>query len=72
MSKFSFQRGFSQVMQKDVANVRAEIMTVLDITTRSSWSARLNGAVEPKVSEAQQIEAIFAKYGINDVWGSEV
>ena len=72
MSNFSFQQGFSQVMQKDVANVRAEIMTALDITTRSSWAARLNGTVEPKVSEAQQIEAIFAKYGIKDVWGAEV
>ena len=72
MNNFSFQRGFSQVMQKDVAIVRAEIMTALDITTRSSWGARLTGKVEPKVSEAQQIEAIFAKYGIKDVWGAEV
>lgn len=71
MSKFSFQRGFSQVRQKDVANVKAEIMTALGIATRSSWAARLNGAVEPKVSEAHQIEEIFAKYGINEVWGTE-
>lgn len=72
MNQFSFQKGFSLVKQKDAANVRAEIMEALGITTRSSWGARLNGTVEPKVSEAQQIEAIFAKYGIKDVWGAEV
>jgi hypothetical protein len=69
MEKFSFKKGFSQVMQKDAVDVRAEIMTALNITTRSSWSARLNGNVEPKVSEAQEIERIFAKYGVTDVWG---
>jgi len=69
MEKFSFKKGFSQVMQKDAVDVRAEIMTALNITTRSSWAARLNGNVEPKVSEAQEIERIFAKYGVTDVWG---
>lgn len=69
MEKFSFKKGFSQVMQKDAVDVRAEIMTALNITTRSSWAARLNGSVEPKVSEAQEIERIFAKYGVTDVWG---
>ena len=59
-------------MQKDVAIVRAEIMTALDITTRASWAARLNGTVEPKVSEAQQIQAIFAQYRLKDVWGTDV
>jgi hypothetical protein len=29
----------------------------------------LHGEVEPKVSEAEKIEAIFAKYGVTDVWG---
>lgn len=71
MNNFSFKRGFSQVRQKDAVNVRAEIMTALDITTRSSWAARLNGTVEPKVSEAQEIERVFAKYGVTDIWGDE-
>jgi hypothetical protein len=61
--------GFSQVRQKDIPAVRKKIMNTLGITTRSSWSARLNGTVEPKVSEAKAIESIFASYGINEVWG---
>lgn len=69
MTEFSFQKGYSQVKKKDLANVKREIMELLGITTRPSWSARLNGRVEPKVSEAAAIEKIFAKHGIKEVWG---
>lgn len=71
MSKeqFSFQKGFSQVMQKDISNVKSEVMTALGITTNVAWLNRLNGKVEPKVSEAKAIEDTFAKYGIKEVWG---
>ena len=71
MNEFSFKMGFSQLRQKDVPKVKERIMSSLGITTRSSWSARLNGAVEPKVSEAKTIELIFADYGIKQVWGAE-
>ena len=30
---------------------------------------RLNGKVIPKVTEAEVIEGIFAKYGVIEVWG---
>ncbi len=71
MSKeqFSFQKGFSQVMQKDISNVKSEVMSALGITTSVAWLNRLNGKVEPKVSEAKAIEETFAKYGIKEVWG---
>lgn len=69
MSDFSFKRGYSQVQNKDLSNVKREIMQALEIKTRPSWAARLNGQVEPKVSEAAAIESVFAKYGISDVWG---
>lgn len=69
MGNFSFKHGYSQVQNKDLSNVKQEIMKALDITTRPAWAARLNGQVEPKVSEAAAIESIFAKYGIKEVWG---
>lgn len=69
MEKFSFKKGFSQVRQKDVANVKHEIMSALGITTRMGWSNRIRGIVEPKISEAKAIEETFAKYGIKEVWG---
>lgn len=70
MSEFSFQKGFSQVKQKDIKNVKRKIMSALGISTRPSWTARLNGVVEPKVSEAKAIEEVFAEYGIKQVWGA--
>lgn len=69
--EFSFRLGFSQVKQRDIRDVRRKIMQALGIKTRSSWMMRLNGVVEPKVSEARAIEEIFAEYGITEVWGDE-
>lgn len=71
MNEYSFKRGFAQVQQKDVQKVKERIMSALGLTTRVSWYARLNGSVEPKVSEAKAIEMVFADYGIKDVWGED-
>lgn len=71
MNEFSFKLGFSQVKRKDVQEVKNRIMNALGLRTRVSWYARLNGAVEPKVSEAKIIESVFADFGINQVWGDE-
>lgn len=69
MKKYSFKKGFEQIQQKDVDAVKKEIMSALGITTRAAWWQRLNGIVEPKVSEADAISAVFAKYGVSDIWG---
>jgi hypothetical protein bfra3_11596 len=71
MNEYSFKRGFAQVQQKDVQKVKERIMSALGLTTRVSWYARLNGSVEPKVSEAKAIEMVFADFGIKDVWGED-
>lgn len=69
MNEFSFHKGWSQVRQGDAAAVRSKLMAALNITTRMAFLDRLNGKVEPKVSEAKAIEEIFAEYGIKQVWG---
>lgn len=71
MNDYSFKRGFAQVRQKDVSEVKKRIMSALGLTTRVSWNARLNGKVEPKVSEARAIEGVFADFGITKVWGED-
>ena len=71
MNEFSFKLGFSQVKRKDVQEVKNRIMNALGLRTRVSWYARLNGTVEPKVSEAKIIESVFADFGITQVWGNE-
>lgn len=69
MERYSFKKGFAQVKQKDVPKVKQKIMEALKLNFRSSWKARLDGSIEPKVSEAKKIEEIFAEYNITDVWG---
>lgn len=70
MENFSFKKGYQQVQQKDAKEVRQRIMSALNLTSRRSWGLRLNGLIEPKVSEAQTIENIFNDYDIYDIWGS--
>ena len=69
MNKFSFKKGFGQVQNKDLKEVKSELMTALNIKTRYAWGQRLKGEVEPRISEAQSIEAIFAEREIKDIWG---
>lgn len=69
MENFSFKKGYSQVRRIDAQAVKEQIMNALGLTTRAAWWKRLNGIVEPKVSEAAAIESIFAEYGITEIWG---
>ena len=68
MGEYSFRTGWSLLRQKDAADAKASIMAALKINTRMAWYNRLNGRVEPKVSEVKAIEAVFAKYGIKQIW----
>ena len=69
--KYSFNRGMRQVRIKDKFKVREEIMEALGITTIATFNNRLYGKVEPRASEAEAIEAVFAKYSITEVWGEK-
>ena len=70
MNEFSFQKGWSQVKQGDAATVRSKLMIALNITTRMAFLDRLNGKVEPKVTEHRAIEDVFAEYSITEIWGT--
>ncbi len=66
---FSFAKGLKQVPAGKIKEVKASIMEALSITSKSSFSRRLNGWIEPKVSEKVAIEDIFYMYNITDIWG---
>lgn len=68
VKQYSFKRGWGKVPNKLTKTVRLEIMELLDIN-RSNFYNRLNGDVEPRVSEAANIEKIFLNHGITDIWG---
>ena len=71
MSKeqFSFNKGWLQLRQADIAACPRELMEAFNVTTRAAFLQRLKGNVIPNVLEAHNVEKVFAKYGIKDVWG---
>lgn len=68
-SSFSFKKGYGQISVKDAKAIKRRIMSALNLKGDKSWYNRLNGKVEPKVSEAEKIEQIFKSYNITDIWG---
>lgn len=69
-SEYAFMRGWLQVKNGDMNACRERLMNGLGIATRSAFLNRLNGRVEPKISEKQIIESVFAEYGITEIWGA--
>ena len=68
-NNFSFKKGFGKVQLKDLPSVKQELMTALGVNTLQSFRNYMKGITEPKVGQAEAIEAVFAKYGIKEVWG---
>lgn len=66
--EFSFKKGWNQLPKALNEECRDKIIAALSISLPTFY-ARLRGDVEPKFSEGKSIEAIFAEYGIVDVWG---
>lgn len=68
-NRFSFKKGWKQLPRCAMTEVRSKIISALELKTVPAFYPRLNGTVEPKISEAQAIEEIFHSYGITDIWG---
>lgn len=66
---FSFKKGYRQLTVEQIPKVREKICEALKLAEVTSFYPRLHGKVEPKISEAWAIEAVFAEYGITDIWG---
>ena len=71
MSKrdFSFKKGYGQIQQKHLDEVRKDLMKALGVNNRVSLSRYKNGLTEPKLSQADAVEKVFSRYGITDIWG---
>lgn len=68
-SQFSFKKGWDKLPNSKTREVKSKIMVALKMKVASSFYSRLYGKVEPKISEARQIEDIFKEYGVTDIWG---
>jgi hypothetical protein len=67
--KYSFLKGMSEIRKKDLPKIKKEIKDALFIFNDTTWYKRINGKIEPKVSEYEAIETIFLKYGVTEIWG---
>ena len=67
--QFSFKKGYESLTIGDAKEAKMRIMEALNIKNRMSWSQRLNGIYEPRISEYNAITEIFKSYGITDIWG---
>lgn len=72
MKNFAFEKGYNQIPVGKAKEVKAKLMKELGINSRPAWLSRLRGDVEPKVSEAEAIERVFAEYKIPkaEIWGT--
>lgn len=68
IDQYSFKKGWNQVPNEKLTEVREKLMEALDIN-RANFYKRMRGDVEPKVSEAAAIELVFKQYGITEIWG---
>jgi hypothetical protein len=68
MKKIGFLKGLGQVQEKDSANIRTELMIALGVASKMSLSTYSRGLIEPKVGQANAVEAVFNKYNITEIW----
>lgn len=68
---FAFRKGFQQIMKKDIRQCRQDIQDALGCYSRTNFLKRMKGAIEPRITEKEAIEKVFANYGIpaDQVWG---
>lgn len=69
--RFSFWNGWHATPRTKQPDLQRDIMSVLGIDSEIAFNIRRRGGVEPKVTEGEAIEAVFAKYGVTpkEVWG---
>lgn len=65
----AFRKGWLHLDPQHQEAVKSAIMQVLEVTTYASFLNYKNGKREMKKSQANEVEAIFKNYDVNDVWG---
>lgn len=66
----AFNRGLRELKVKDAPEVRKGIFRILGVKSKQAFQYYASGkAVSLDVLKAQQIEALFAAYGVKECWG---
>lgn len=64
----SFRRGWEQVRPVDMPFAKEKLMAAMSIGNRNSWALCLNGGKPFNDEQAKAVEAVFAEYGVTEVW----
>lgn len=65
----SFRNGYNSLPINKATDVKKEIMTLLDITTKQSWYRYMRGEVYITPEMKRDITDVFTKYDIVDnIW----
>lgn len=66
-----FRSGLNQVKMGDYKTVVEELKKALGINNRNSFYAYRDGAIEPKVTQAEAVEGVFNRFGVTkNIWGA--
>ena len=61
----------NQVKVGDYKEVVEELKKALGINNRNSFYAYRDGAIEPKVTQAEAVEGVFKRFGVTkNIWGA--
>jgi hypothetical protein len=63
-----FNKGLSQILHVDYAEVIAELRQALQINSRSGLSHYRNGRGNLRATQAAAVEEVFRRRGITDIW----
>lgn len=66
----AFLKGLREIKVKDAPEVRRAIFRILGVRSKQAFTYYAKGkAANLDVLKANQIETLFASYGVTDCWG---
>jgi hypothetical protein len=69
INPYSFRLAYEGIPRKMMKNVKIQIKELFDVKSDKAFYERMAGVIEPKISEAKNLELLFEDYGVTLVWG---
>lgn len=66
---YSFRSAFESIPRNRMKDVKVRIKELLNVKSDKAFYDRMSGAIEPKVSQAKDLELLFEGYGVILAWG---
>jgi len=67
-----FWNGWRQLRSMDDEKCRKEMMAAIKVNHEVTFRCYRLGRIEPKASQAAEIERVFARYGVTkNIWGDD-